>query len=131
VFQIFPIALGDASKSACVIRAGCISGSIASDAVRLTRCSIPIRLGEPMKFKKLLDRLDFLLFPERRQRALKKRKLKDLLSAMKLHERELGERLDITFDEEGKAGLRLKKEILHEQRKKGVRLLRSLKRDKG
>jgi len=84
-----------------------------------------------MKLKKLLDKLDFLLFPERRQRTLKKRKLKDLLSAMKLHERELGERLDITSDEESKAGLRLKKEILHEQRKKGVRLLRDLKKDKG
>lgn len=84
-----------------------------------------------MNFRKLLDKLDYLLSSERRQRDLKKRKLKDLLGAMKSHERELGARFEITSDAEERAGLRLKKEILHEQRKKGVRLLRELKKDKG
>lgn len=83
-----------------------------------------------MKIKKLLDKLDLLLSPERRQRDVKKRKLKELLGNMKNHERELGSQFDQAEDAEEKAGLHLKKEILHEQRKKGLRLLRDLKKTK-
>ena len=87
-------------------------------------------MGSMMKLKKLLDKLDLLLSPERRQRDVKKRKLKELLGNMKLHERELDSKFENSSDEEERAGLHLKKEILHQQRKKGVRLLRELKRGK-
>lgn len=87
-------------------------------------------MGRKMKLKKLLDKLDLLLSPERRQRDVKKRKLKELLGNMKNHERELGEQFESSADEEERAGLHLKKQILHEQRKKGVRLLRELKKER-
>lgn len=82
-----------------------------------------------MNLKKLLDKLDLLLSPERRQRDIKRRKLKELLGDMKRHERELGGRLEHSVDEAERAGLRIKKQILHERRKKGVRMLKALKKD--
>lgn len=82
-----------------------------------------------MKLGKLLDQAAMFLSPERRAREIKKKKLKTLLEEMKQHERELAEQLEhdpVTAQEEG---LELKRKILHEQRKKGVRLLKQLKKE--
>lgn len=82
-----------------------------------------------MKLSKLLDQAAMFLSPERRAREIKKKKLKTLLEEMKQHERELAEQLERDPLSAEQDGLELKRKILHEQRKKGVRLLKQLKKN--
>ncbi len=83
-----------------------------------------------MKLSTLLDRAAVLLSPERRAREVKRKKLKTLLQEMKQHEQELDAQLRDDAVDSDKEGIALKRRILHEQRKKGVALLKQLKRDK-
>jgi len=79
-----------------------------------------------MKFGKLTNRLGDLLSADRRHQREKRDKLKELLKLMKKQQKELEHDLKHNHDAAKRAGLELKLQILIEQRKKGVRLLREL-----
>lgn len=79
-----------------------------------------------MKIRKQLRKLQELLDVETRERENRRDDLKRLLRKMKAKERELGERALAATDPEEAARLRRKIDMLHAQRKKGVRALREL-----
>lgn len=79
-----------------------------------------------MKLGKLTNRLGDLLSADRRHQREKRNKLKELLKLMKKQQKALEHELKQELDTEKRAGVELKLQILIEQRKKGVRLLREL-----
>lgn len=79
-----------------------------------------------MKLGKLTNRLGDLLSADRRHQRDKRDKLKELLKRMKKQQKELEHELKQDPGAEKRAGIELKLQILIEQRKKGVRLLREL-----
>lgn len=79
-----------------------------------------------MKFAKLIEKLGDLLSADRRHQRDKRNKLKSLLKQMKRQQKEIEEELEHEVDPERRAGIELKRQILIEQRKKGVHLRRTL-----
>lgn len=80
-----------------------------------------------MKITKLIDKLGDLLSADRRRQHEKRDKLKNLLRQMKAQQQALQRQLDDEDDADKRAGLELKLQILIEQRKKGIRLRKTLK----
>lgn len=83
-----------------------------------------------MKFVKLIQKLGDLLSADRRHQRDKRDKLKTLLKQMKEQQKELELEIEHVDDPEQRASMTLKLQILMEQRKKGVRLRRTLSRNR-
>lgn len=79
-----------------------------------------------MKFSKLTSRLGDLLSADRRRQREKVDKLKTLLRQMKKQQAVLETALEDETDQTVKASLELKRQILIEQRRKGIQLRREL-----
>nr|MBL8456853.1 hypothetical protein [Zoogloeaceae bacterium] len=79
-----------------------------------------------MKFSKLTSRLGDLLSADRRRQREKVDKLKTLLRQMKKQQAVLEAALEDETDQTVKASLELKRQILIEQRRKGIQLRREL-----
>ncbi|HRD34944.1 MAG TPA: hypothetical protein PLR02_11890 [Rhodocyclaceae bacterium] len=79
-----------------------------------------------MKFSKLTRRLGDLLSADRRRQREKIDKLKTLLRQMKKQQAVLEAALEDETDQTVKASLELKRQILIEQRRKGIQLRREL-----
>ncbi len=77
--------------------------------------------------KKLLKKLGEFFSMDRRARVRRKEELKDLLSRLKLKECELLERLEHETDPQRRKALEGKIHVVHQQRKKGIGLLRELR----
>jgi hypothetical protein len=83
-----------------------------------------------MKLARLTEKLGNLLSSDRRRQRRKRDKLKELLKQMKAQQRALEAEIAVEPEGERRASLDLKLQILIEQRRKGVRLRKSL-RDEG
>lgn len=83
-----------------------------------------------MNLKKLINRTEEYLRTEERKRKEKRKYLKQVTRKLREHEKALKAQLEECDDSDLKK--RLKKEIVlaHAQRKKGVKLIRSLKKKK-
>lgn len=83
-----------------------------------------------MNLRKLINRTDEYLRTEERKRKEKRKYLKQVTRKLREHEKSLKAQLEDCSDSELKK--RLNKEIIlaHAQRKKGVKLIKSLKKKK-
>ncbi len=83
-----------------------------------------------MKISKLIEKADSYLSSDGRKRKSKKKFLKHVIKELKKHEKELKARLE--KEKCGPTRKRLAKEIalVHAQRKKGLKNLKSLKKPK-
>lgn len=81
--------------------------------------------------KKLLSRLAEFFDMDDRSIHHKKDELNLLLSRLKLKETELKESLKTESDQEVCENLSQKIDVVHSQRKKGIRMLKELKKDSG
>jgi hypothetical protein len=77
-----------------------------------------------MGLNKLLDKLGGLLDPEVEKKKKFRKKLKSLLKDLKVKENELKAKLEATSDDRKRDRLRKEIEIVHAQRKKGIKVLR-------
>jgi len=77
--------------------------------------------------KKLLKKLTEFFDMDVRAREKRKEELNDLLARLKLKESELKEALEKEPDEQLKAELAQKIDLVHTQRKKGVKMLKELR----
>jgi hypothetical protein len=83
-----------------------------------------------MNFKRMMDKLGLLLSADRRKQEEKKKKLKALLKKMKAEQKRLNSAIAHCSDPDARADFELKLQILTEQRRKGVKLRKSLARKK-
>lgn len=83
-----------------------------------------------MKLKKLISQTEEFLNSEERKRKEKKKYLKQVLKQMKEYENELNQRLQEETDTETIEKLNKKIALAHAQRKKGVTILKTLKKPK-
>ena len=81
-----------------------------------------------MKFARLASKLGELLSAEKRKQRDKRDKLKALLKEMKRQQKALESEIAAEQDHATRNALELKLQILIEQRRKGVRLRRSLRK---
>ncbi len=79
--------------------------------------------------KKLLKKLGEFFDMDRRARARRKEELKEILARLKAKEGELQERLEREQDADKRADLESKIRVVHQQRKKGVRMLMELREE--
>ena len=79
-----------------------------------------------MKFRRMIDKLGLLLSADRRLQEEKKKKLKTLLKKMKSEQLRLTQQIEACESDDARAGLELKLQVLTEQRRKGVRLRKTL-----
>ncbi len=78
-----------------------------------------------MKTRKLLDKLMSYLDGDARKRKQEREEIKAVLKKLKRREKKLKNQLDDLKDEEKRAALQKEIDIVHAQRKKGVRLLKA------
>jgi predicted nucleic acid-binding Zn-ribbon protein len=78
-----------------------------------------------MKTRKLLDKLMSYLDGDARKRKQERDEIKAVLKKLKRREKKLTNQLDDLKDEEKRAALQKEIDIVHAQRKKGVRLLKA------
>ena len=83
-----------------------------------------------MKLKKIISQTEEFLNSEARKRKEKKKYLKQVLKQLREHEENLDQRLANETDPEKIEKLQKKKALAHAQRKKGVTILKSLKKGK-
>lgn len=81
--------------------------------------------------KKLLHRLKEFFDMDARDREQRKDELNDLLSRLKQKELELKALLDIDQDENTKSEIIQKIDVVHTQRKKGVKMLKEIRNESG
>ncbi len=81
--------------------------------------------------KKLLKKLGEFFSLDQRARQRRRDELKDILARLKKKESELRERLETETDEERRKRLQSKIKIVHQQRKKGVGMLKELHEEEG
>jgi predicted nucleic acid-binding Zn-ribbon protein len=78
-----------------------------------------------MKTRKLLDKLVAYLDGDARKRKKEKDEIKAVLKKLKRREKKLKNLLDETKDADKRTALQKEIDIVHAQRKKGVRLLKA------
>ena len=82
-----------------------------------------------MKLKKLISKTEEFLNSDKRKRKEKKKYLKQVLKELRQYEEALCIRLETETDPESIKKLKRKKAVAHQQRKKGVSLLKELKKE--
>jgi len=83
-----------------------------------------MRTEREMKTRKLLEKLVNYLDADARQRKKERDDMKAVLKKLKRREKKLKKQLEDENDEQKKAALQGEIDILHAQRKKGVKLLK-------
>ncbi len=78
-----------------------------------------------MKTRKLLDKLMAYLDGDARKRKKERDEIKAVLKKLKRREKKLRNQLDDVRDDDKRAALQKEIDIVHAQRKKGVRLLKA------
>lgn len=81
-----------------------------------------------MKFRKLLEKAQALFNPEARKTKAKKKNLKHVIKELRKHEKNLQARLNTEPSESKAAKLTDQINLAHAQRKKGLRVLKTLKK---
>jgi len=76
-----------------------------------------------MGLNKMLDKLGDMLKPEAGKKKNYRKKLKSLLKDLKHKEMKLKDKLESTDDERKRKRLQMELEIVHSQRKKGIKAL--------
>lgn len=79
--------------------------------------------------KKLLKKLGEFFNMDRRARARRKEELKEILARLKAKECELQERLQREQEADKQKDLESKIRVVHQQRKKGIRMLKELREE--
>jgi len=77
--------------------------------------------------KKLLKKLGEFFSMDQRARERRKEELRDILARLKGKECELRERLELETDPQRRKALESKIHVVHQQRKKGVGMLKELR----
>lgn len=83
-----------------------------------------------MKLKKLAAQVQDFLDADERKRKEKKKHIKAVLKELRAHEEQLGEQLKTETDPDKIEKLERKRKLAHTQRKKGIAMLKELKRQK-
>ena len=83
-----------------------------------------------MGLNTLLDKLGDMLQPEAQEKKHYRKKLKALLKDLKQKEMKLKDKFEATEDERKRNRLEKELEIVHTQRKKGIKALEETKKDK-
>lgn len=81
-----------------------------------------------MKTRTLLRNLQELLDPDTRKKKFKRKQLRDLLVRLKKRQHKLEEKRADTDDKSQRRKLKNEIQVIREQRRKGIRLCRSLNR---
>lgn len=81
-----------------------------------------------MKIKKLLEKAESFLNSDERSRKEKKKSIKRVLNKLRKYENEINDQLDNESDDEARKLLQKKIALAHAQRKKGLDLLKQLKK---
>ena len=76
-----------------------------------------------MSLNKMLDKLGDMLKPEASEKKNYRKKLKSLLKDLKRKELKLKDKFESTDDERKRKRLQMELEIVHSQRKKGIKAL--------
>lgn len=83
-----------------------------------------------MKVKQLLDKLSEILDEERQAQMEKYKSLKKVLKAIRKEKTDLEEILESTQDEEARHRIESRLKVISAQRKKGLEVLKDLKKEK-
>ena len=83
-----------------------------------------------MKLKKLVAQVQDYLDADERKRKEKKKQIKSVLKELRAHEEQLSEQLKTATDPAKIEKLKRKKKLAHTQRKKGIAMLKELKKQK-
>ena len=84
-----------------------------------------------MKVKKLLDKLKDILSAERQAQLTKYKSLKKVLKSLRVEKTRLKEELKSIPDEQARQEVTTRLKVISEQRKKGIKLLKELKKQRG
>lgn len=83
-----------------------------------------------MNIRKLFEKAESFLNADERRRKEKRKYLKHVINKLKKHEKKLIEDLDGEKDKIVRAKLKKKITLAHSHRKKGLKVLKELKKDK-
>ena len=83
-----------------------------------------------MKLKKLVAQVQDFLDADERKRKEEKKRIKSVLKELRAHEEQLSEQLETATDPAKIEKLKRKKKLAHTQRKKGIAMLKELKKPK-
>ncbi len=80
-----------------------------------------------MKIRKLLEKAQALLDPKERKSKAQKKNLKQVIQKLRKHEKSLNQRLESEPSKSKAAKIQEGIDLAHAQRKKGLKVLKSLK----
>ena len=83
-----------------------------------------------MNIQKLLEKAEEFLYGDERRRKEKRKYLKQVIKKLKKHEKKLVEKLDSGIDADTRAQLEKEIALTHAHRKKGLKVLKGLKKEK-
>ena len=81
-----------------------------------------------MKIRKLLEKAKALLDPKERKSKAQKKNLKQVIKKLRKHEKSLGKRLEAESSKDKAAKIQEEIDLTHAQRKKGLKVLKDLKK---